>query len=416
MERAERGDGEAGRRIEGVEWSARRLWTFRVGVALFGVQLVVSGLDASYGTRAVAARGQEILRGALVAVVPGAVRWVEALAARSDGHAVVLELLRDGVLAVVLAALWTACDRRRRHERLAGAMRVMLRYLLGGMISIYGGLKVIPVQFPPPSAESLLRPLGEQTPMGLLWAFMGVSPAYTVFAGLAEMLGGALLFWRRTTTLGALVLAGVLANVVMLNFAYDVPVKRASTLMLLGALVLASRDFSRLGRVLWTHGAVEPGPEPAFGGGPIARRIRAVLKPAFVTLALAGPIVAGLVVHSRRAEDGPLHGVWAVERFERDGVEVPPLATEPGRWRRLVLGDRGGAVLQTMDDRCERFALAVDPVQGRVTLTGRSGGPELRFRYEGSSGEPLRLVGEGGAIGEVRLRPLSAASVFPVLR
>ena len=328
----------------------------------------------------------------------------------------VLGLALEGLLALAGAALWTLCDRRSGHPRLAGVVRVTLRYLLGVVMLIYGGLKIVPVQFPVPGAEDLLRPLGERTPMALLWTFMGVSPAYVVFSGLAEALGGALLLWRRTTTLGALIVAGVTANVVMLNFAYDVPVKRGAALLWLASIVLASRDARRLGRMLLLDLPTEPGREPAFRGGPVLRRVRAVLKPAIVVLAVAGPIAVAALVGRPAVASVPLQGVYAVERFVRDGAEVPPLLTATTRWRRLVLGDRGDAVVQTMDERFERFDLAVDEQARTVTLSDPTGAPELRFRYEGATGQPLRLVGDGHPIQEVLLRPLSEATVFRVLR
>ena len=54
---------------------------------------------------------------------------------------------------------------------------------------------------------------------------MGYSRPYAIFCGLVETVGGLLLFWQRTTTLGALIVAASMANVAMLNFSYDVPVK-----------------------------------------------------------------------------------------------------------------------------------------------------------------------------------------------
>lgn len=57
--------------------------------------------------------------------------------------------------------------------------------------------------------------------MGLLWNFIGASAAYTIFTGVAEVLGGLLLVARRTALLGALVCIGVMSNVVLLNFSYD---------------------------------------------------------------------------------------------------------------------------------------------------------------------------------------------------
>lgn len=44
---------------------------------------------------------------------------------------------------------------------------------------------MIPTQFPTPTADKLMQPYGESSPMGILWTFMGSSTAYTIFAGTA---------------------------------------------------------------------------------------------------------------------------------------------------------------------------------------------------------------------------------------
>ena len=53
--------------------------------------------------------------------------------------------------------------------------------------------------------------------MRVLWHSMGTSTAYVVFTGLVEVAGALLLFSRRTTTLGALVLAAAFTNVAILK-------------------------------------------------------------------------------------------------------------------------------------------------------------------------------------------------------
>jgi hypothetical protein len=73
--------------------------------------------------------------------------------------------------------------------------------------TLYGAAKVFKSQFPDPPASRLLEPLGEMSPMGLLWSFMGASEAYTVFGGLAETIPAILLMFGRTTLLGALAAA-----------------------------------------------------------------------------------------------------------------------------------------------------------------------------------------------------------------
>src|SRR5258706_790692 len=129
-------------------------------------------------------------------------------------------------VSLIAALVWTLLDRKQtQYDRLYGPLKVYVEVGLGLILIEYGGLKVVPSQFPRPPLSRLLQPFGDASPMGLLWTFMGASVAYTVFAGLAELAGGVLLLFRRTASLGALVAIPVLTNVVVLNFCYDVPVK-----------------------------------------------------------------------------------------------------------------------------------------------------------------------------------------------
>ncbi|MGZ2870953.1 hypothetical protein, partial [Pseudomonas aeruginosa] len=66
------------------------------------------------------------------------------------------------------------------------------------------------------------------------------------FGGALEVLAAALLWFRRTATLGALVAAAVLGNVVLLNLCYDVPVKQFALWLLLLSLVVLLPDLPRL--------------------------------------------------------------------------------------------------------------------------------------------------------------------------
>ena len=100
---------------------------------------------------------------------------------------------------------------------------------------------------------------------------MGYSPAYNVFAGGAEALGGLLLLFRRTTTLGAVVAIGVLTNIVMLNFCYDVPVKLFSIHLTLMATALAGLDGRRLlNAFVFNRPTPAADLSPHFGRSPVA--------------------------------------------------------------------------------------------------------------------------------------------------
>src|SRR6185436_9344811 len=140
-----------------------------------------------------------------------------------------MRLLCNLVLAVVAGLAWTFLDRKRSNDaRIDEWLRVCVRFSLATAMIVYGAHKVFSAQFGTPGLDRLLTTFGNASPMGLLWTFMGFSRVYTLFAGLAEMVGGILLISRRTTLLGALISSGVLGNVVLLNFCYDVPVKQFS--------------------------------------------------------------------------------------------------------------------------------------------------------------------------------------------
>jgi uncharacterized membrane protein YphA (DoxX/SURF4 family) len=161
------------------------------------------------------------------------------------------ETLFFAAFAAIAAAVWSILDRRRtNYVTLHRWLRVYVALYLGVQMFEYGLGKIFPSQMLPPSQSRLLVRLGDMSPQALLWAFMGASKTYTLFAGLVEVLGGALLFVPRLTTLGALLSAGALTNVLMLDLSYDVDVKLYSAMLLLMSLFLIGPDAGRLASVL----------------------------------------------------------------------------------------------------------------------------------------------------------------------
>lgn len=169
------------------------------------------------------------------------------------------------VLALAVACAWTGIYWRKADQTwVRDILRSYLRYVLALTMLGYGLHKTgfIMTQFAQdsmPREFQMTRTYGESSPMGLLWTFMAASPAYTFFAGLGETVGGLLLVFRRTATIGAFAVFGVMLNVMMLNFCYDVPVKQYSFHLVLMALLVAMPDFSRLANVLIWNKPTEPG-------------------------------------------------------------------------------------------------------------------------------------------------------------
>src|SRR5690606_18379626 len=114
--------------------------------------------------------------------------------------------------------IFSVLDRKRNdYNKEFYGLSVFLRYYLALAMLDYGFAKVFNTQFPFLSEDRLLQTYGESSPMGLLWTFMGYSTSYNVFTGLWEVVGGFLLFFKRTRLLGALLIIAVMSNVVMLN-------------------------------------------------------------------------------------------------------------------------------------------------------------------------------------------------------
>jgi hypothetical protein len=318
------------------------------------------------------------------------------------------------VLTIIAGVGWTAFDRgRTTHPRFAAWLTVWTRYWLGMIMISYGIVKVFPLQFPALDLVRLGDTYGESSPMGLLWTFMGHSPVYSAFAGGAEVLGGILLFWRRTTSLGALICIGVLTNIVVLNFCYDVPVKLFSSHLLVVALVLTGQDADRLiGAVL---GRAVPAREtPPITTTARGHRIRWAIK----SLVLLG--YAAMMVFTVRTSRElvmapvPLAGVYDVVSHE---LRCDPSRScgDELRWRRVVFGrfelalepvqgsrtkyrvdvDDGGLVLSPKDDGPIMMLDHHEPVEGTLILKGSFGGVEHRITLERVDGPGFLLADRG---------------------
>lgn len=162
-------------------------------------------------------------------------------------------------LATAGAAAWSILGRRQTaYPLLFDAQWTMMRVFLSTALLLYGFSKIYAAQMPPPSIFKLATPLGNLSPMDLLWCFMGASPTYQIVAGWLEFIPGILLLFRRTQLLGALTAAGALLNVWLLNVCYGVCVKNMSLHLLLLACVIALPDASRLFSFLVLQRAIVP--------------------------------------------------------------------------------------------------------------------------------------------------------------
>lgn len=147
------------------------------------------------------------------------------------------------VIAIIGAIIWGVIDKKRKEYNLLYYwLRVVVRYRAGIGIIGFGFTKLFPVQMPYPSISNLLTDFGDFTAQKIYWLSIGIVPWYQVFAGIIEVTAGVLLFFRRTASIGAVLLAGALANITFVNFAYDGGVHVYSAYFVLLALFVLWYD------------------------------------------------------------------------------------------------------------------------------------------------------------------------------
>jgi hypothetical protein len=327
----------------------------------------------------------------------------------SDSEAAWLMLLWTTVLSIAVAGGWTLVAKRREYRRLEDVHRTLVRHTLGAAMLFYGIDKLLELQFWGPTATDRVQTFGQSSPFALAWRFMGSSPTYVFFGGLMECVGGMLLLWRRTALAGALVLAGVLLNVVMLNFCYAIPVKQLSTMFLVFALYVALPDLLRVLDLLVLHRPVAPRELRPFRFGPRGELVRSIVKALWI-VSLVGTITLDLVtLHADRlggTPETPLAGAYDVEEIQRDGVAVPLVITDARIWQQVAFGYAFGdvATIITVDGARHLLGYELDEASGTMKA-GDEDDNLYTFKIEHPDATHLVLTGDyQGQHLRVRLR------------
>ncbi len=248
-----------------------------------------------------------------------------------------------GAVALLGTIIWTVSDRgRENYEVLYYWLTVIVRYYLAFTLFLFALEKFFKMQFPDLGYYVLSEPVGNLSPMSLAWAFFGYSYSYNVFIGIAES-AALLLLFRRTTTLGALVTLATLANVMVVNYSYDVHAKMYPTALFIMTLFLL---LPQLGRLFWFFLTSQPTSLQVMDVPLFEKRWMNVSK-LVVKVCLIGYViifsVKDYVGYMQRRDSGErskaqsgLPGVYDVNTFV---VDTDTLSNEDQlRWREIIIG------------------------------------------------------------------------------
>ena len=310
--------------------------------------------------------GGEALGDAWFRALDAAVRWANARAfhvadplvgvnGSGDTSWAWAQLQLYLVVATAVCALWSALDwRRQAYVRLAWWLRLVVRYYLATYCLSYGIIKLFGLQMAFPTLSQLSTPLGDFLPMRLSWMFIGYSFKYQFFSGLAETAAGLLLLFRPTVTAGLFTATGAFLNVVMINMAYDVPVKMFASHLLFSCLFLLALDAPRLVNLLILN---RPTPATTLYDFPYRagwQRWGARAAWLFMVVqVLVLPMWSGWTRYqAANAPPAPgafRVGVYEVRRFTVNGTEVPYTQGDSLRWNDVIFDNAGAGSVGTRD-------------------------------------------------------------------
>ncbi len=320
------------------------------------------------------------------------------------------------IIAATAALAWTVIilNLRLLHVRwpvdrwLHRFTRVLVRFFLIQMLFGYGFAKVFPLQFSPPNSFRLAQQLGDMSPMGLLWTFMGFSTPYQMFTGGVEVLGGLLLISRRTTLLGALVTVGAMTQIFALNMCFDVPVKLYSLHYLVMGLFLAAPDLPRLWGAVVLGRAVEAKVYTPLFGNVWMGRFGLLLRTLIVGAWLYSSISSGYDRWNKAygGPPAPVQGRWEVVSLQIDSKE--PDKDDALNWKSLDFSNKSMVRLSGPKPPMMIYSTTWKADEKKLTL-GKFSSPlwSAAFTYDLPQEDKLELQGtmDGKAI-KVTLKPM----------
>ncbi|WP_037321781.1 hypothetical protein [Salegentibacter sp. Hel_I_6] len=303
----------------------------------------------------------------------------------------------NAILTLLIVPIWHFLDNsRKNYNTLFYWFLVLLRIILIATMFLYAFVKIFKVQFHSASLTHLLEPLGNLYPNRLAWSFFGFSESYNVFLGSLELLGGLLLIPRRTQTLGSLIILGVMTQVLVMNFTFDIAVKLFSIHLVLMALIVFVTDNRFINVFIRNKGV-----ESYKYFNPISNK--KYHKVIFWVKSIGLIIIIGLLSYNfytveklkgdKRVKP-ILYGIWEVSNFIKNGDTLPPLTTDDYRWRYLIVDFKDKATIKTMDEVKHKYTFITDSTSKKIIVNKNdTESNEYNFEYVNSNSDELILNG-----------------------
>ncbi|MBL7732381.1 MAG: hypothetical protein JNM88_14475 [Chitinophagaceae bacterium] len=323
----------------------------------------------------------------------------------SDAVAMYVLVLLLFLLAILLALLMRYVQGVKRWEsKVLSIIRVVACYYLALMLMKYGLDKVFKAQFYLPEPNTLYTPLGMVDKDLLYWSSMGTSRFYNICMGGAEVLAALLLLFRRTRMAGILLSIAIMAQVVMINFGFDISVKVYSLFLLFIGLYLLHPYYRRLYHFLFLgKNETRPTVELSFIRQPFVYVFLKCLVAGIILLESFYPYMRRGNYNDDTAARPYLHGAYQVTGMIAGGDTLQPAAFPV---KRFFVHRRGYLIFQDQQDKMQDFHFTYNKQTNAFIITDyQLREIPLRVQYDAADSVitlqfmkdsvPVQLTGKG---------------------
>ena len=305
------------------------------------------------------------------------------------------------LIAVIGAMIWSRFDRNpKTYNVLYYWATVLARYRVAYAGIGWGYKKIFIMQMPEQYEGLWNTPLIDFFAKRLYWEHLSVSPTYECYLGLLEFLGGFLLLFRRTSTIGAFMTLAVFGNIAISNHTYDIGEQVPSACMSMLSLFIIWKDLPAIwSLIVKERGAVVHHFYPVFTK--VQNYLRWSVKFAFnfvfVFLFAAMEIYAFTYNDFYKIPNTPgltnATGYYQVTEFRLNNELIPYSPLHSKRWQDVTF-EKWSSMSFKVSDRpqeIEMFAAGSYPRRGEVydnTWKFDWRGDDRRFRSTPEKHEP----------------------------
>jgi hypothetical protein len=294
----------------------------------------------------------------------------------SDSLIVYVHLFNIALISLLGSAAWTILSKpstprdggqaliltRFTDTKFYLFLLTLLRYFVAFNLLVYGFSKLYKWQFMLPEPNLLYTTVGEMHRDILYWTSMGTSRSYSIFMGVIEIIPAVLLLFRKTTLVGALIAVMVLANVVAVNFGFDITVKLHSMALLLMSLVMLIPARKRIVE-LFTGKAAGEFTYPTLKIIPSRKWISPAIKIALIVLLLMEahyPYTTTGIFNDDAADRQPMHGAYEVTNGVYTDYRDPDTLQSESPVKMIFINRRDYIIFQFSDGTTADYPMEIE--------------------------------------------------------